>query len=464
MFETLLTELWELSDNELDERIRDNEMQRRRLDAEQAAAITMAEHRQLPAAHDQASMNAYLRQTINCSSSEATRLRGVARAVDNIDGLGDAWLAGRFGISQTARFAALYKNRRVRDQIPAFAPMLVENAEQLSYREFSVCVDRFETHADQDGAHQERDEAVEHRDARVVDVGGMVDIGAHGGDGVTSAELIAIFERFCDREYRADCETRRLQHGPDADQHPLPRTARQRRFDAMRTIFHTAATAEGVGSVADPLVNIVIDAATFTELLAACGLTPETDSELIADLVNSDVALSDRRCETSTGIQLHPHDVLRAALAGHIRRVVVDSNSVVIDMGRKQRLFTGAARDAAKLLLVTCEHPGCELSADLCDIDHTTEWSHGGTTDQTNAGPECRRHNLAKTRRKWRKQRAINGRNYTTRHDGTIILPVGARPPTFPNETDDPDHDHTPDEIVHLEHTARARLTALTPA
>ncbi len=147
-----------------------------------------------------------------------------------------------------------------------------------------------------------------------------------------------------------------------------------------------------------------------------------------------------------------------------MRRVVVNSNSVIIDMGRRHRLFAGTARDAAKLLLIGCEHPGCELSAEWCDIDHSVEWTHGGTTNQNNAGPRCSSHNTAKHRRRWKTKRAINGRNHTIRQDGTIILPVGARPPTFPDDDPDPDDHHTPDEIRQLEQHARTRLAALTPA
>lgn len=99
MFDELVSELMELSDEELDARIRENELERRRLDAELAAAITVAEHRGLPAADDHRSINAYLRATINCSSGEASRLRSLARAVDHIDGLGEQWMAGRFGES-----------------------------------------------------------------------------------------------------------------------------------------------------------------------------------------------------------------------------------------------------------------------------------------------------------------------------------------------------------------------------
>jgi hypothetical protein len=465
MFDDLLSDVMELTNSELDERIRANEMERRRLDAEQAALIAVADHRTLYADDEHRSINAYLRATLNCSWGEASRLRTVARAVDGIDGLGDALLSGRFGVSQVAQFTKLHGNRRVRDKLPAAVPLLLEHAEVLPFRDFVACVDRFAQLADADGAHDGRDDAVENRIASVVDVGGTVDITARGGDGVISAELIAIFDQFCEAEYRNDLEARRGLHGPGADEHPLPRTARQWRFDAMVSIFRTAAAAGKVGSAAQPLVNIVIDAASWARLMVAAGLAPHAESgvvdpAVIADLVHGDVPLQDRRCETSTGIQLHPHDVLRAALSGHVRRVVVDSAGVVIDLGRRQRLFTGAARDAAKLMVMHCEHPGCDLPAEWCDVDHQVEWAAGGATDQSNAGIQCGRHNVAKTRRRWRTRRSITGRNYTIRPDGTIVLPVGVRQPVFPSDDDDPDV-QAPDEVTRLEHIARRRAAAL---
>jgi hypothetical protein len=142
-------------------------------------------------------------------------------------------------------------------------------------------------------------------------------------------------------------------------------------------------------------------------------------------------------------------------------------------MGRRQRLFTGAAREAAQLLLLRCDHPGCELAADSCNVDHAIEWADGGTTDQPNSGIECDRHNVTKTKRRWRTKRATNGRRYTIRPDGTIMLPVGVRRPTFPHDDDDADadaddraavdHGHSND-IAEPRLITRARLGAFTPA
>jgi hypothetical protein len=160
--------------------------------------------------------------------------------------------------------------------------------------------------------------------------------------------------------------------------------------------------------------------------------------------------------------------VLRAALAGHIRRLVVDTRGVVIDMGRKARLFTGPAREAAKLLVRRCDHAGCDLPEDFCEVDHVTEWVDLGTTDQINAGVDCGHHNREKHRKKLTRRRCVHGQSYTIRPDGSIILPVGTRPPTFPDDSDDDEADEAADdtqddaiEIAHQTRRARARLRAL---
>jgi hypothetical protein len=80
-------------------------------------------------------------------------------------------------------------------------------------------------------------------------------------------------------------------------------------------------------------------------------------------------------------------------------------------------------------------------SADLCEVDHATEWTDGGRTDQRNGGGRCGGHNRDKHRRRWQVRRAANGRNYTVRNDGTLMLPVGCRVPTFPPTNDDDDDD-----------------------
>ena len=90
------------------------------------------------------------------------------------------------------------------------------------------------------------------------------------------------------------------------------------------------------------------------------------------------------------------------------------------------------------------------LPAAWSQVDHNHEWSNGGRTDQDNHNISCGHHNRLKHRQRWRTRRDQRGRAYTIRADGTIILPVGERPP-----------DLSIDEQTEL---ARARLLDLVGA
>jgi hypothetical protein len=137
-----------------------------------------------------------------------------------------------------------------------------------------------------------------------------------------------------------------------------------------------------------------------------------------------------RRSETSTGTALLPEAVLKAAMGGHVRRIVVDSAGVVINMGRKQRLFTGAAREAAKLMAHRCDFRGCDVPTTYAEVDHLNEWQQDeGQTNTDNSAIGCKNHNRAKHNRKYRAQRRPDGQIIYHRPDGTPILPVGQRPP-----------------------------------
>ncbi len=124
-----------------------------------------------------------------------------------------------------------------------------------------------------------------------------------------------------------------------------------------------------------------------------------------------------------------------------MRRVVVDANRVITDMGRDSRLFTGYARQAALLLVTRCDHPGCDLPAEFCDVDHNIEWADGGRTDQNNARPRCSTHNRFKSRNKWQVNKPPT--DTTTPSDKTAPSSYPSAPdhqpsPTKPNQPNQP--------------------------
>src|SRR6056297_2719840 len=459
----LVEELLGCDDSSLDQRLRTLELERRRVEAELALTANEIDRRRSYADDGHRSLKAYLRGTCTYSDGEATRVRRLAAATAGVPGLAEALHHGRIGTPQANELAVAHANRRVRDRLVEFAPMLLDLAERLSFREFGTCIQRFVMLADIDGAHRDLDESVAGRRVRVDNLNGSLSLDGSGGDPLVNAELAAIFRRFCELEYEADVAARRAEHGDAADEYPLPRTPAQRSYDAFVQIMRGAVANHEAGRPAhapDPLVTILVDHRTWGHLLAEAGLAPDatlageevdpftgvaSPRDLLADVIEDPDGVASRRCETSTGQVLHPHTVLRAALAGHIRRAVLGADNLPINLGRKARVFTGAARDAAKLLAIHCDHLGCGLPADMCEIDHSTEWSDNGRTDQDNGTPKCGSHNRQKHRKRWRTRRDTHGRTHTIRADGTIIRAVGVRPPVFPDdETPDDDRSDHP--------------------
>lgn len=450
MYSDLVDSCVTLTDVELDQRLRRRELQMRRLQAEQAVLIALCRSRGVFRADGHRSINAYLRATLNASPAEAARLRRVSAACEASPELGEALFDGRVGMTQIVEIARIHGNPRTRPFFATVAPIFLERAEHCPSRELAADITDFINLADQDGSFDDLAADVEHRTAGIGVVGTTLDVRVSGGDPLVAAEVVASFDWFCQQEFRRDVDARRALHGDDADAHPLPRTDGQRRFDAFITMVR-AARQHGDGTrPADVTVNVVADPETLRDSFADAGTVPadrlgdgggdaiervEIADHQIDDIVASAArdpkGWTTRRCRTSTGIPLHPVLLARAALHAHIRRVVLGAEGVIVDAGRRRRLFTGAARDLAKLLTQACSHPGCLVSCTYAEVDHMDEWHDQGRTDQSNADVGCSAHNRFKHQARWRTRRDDTGRPFRIRPDGTAVLPVGAREPDF---------------------------------
>ncbi|WP_419553424.1 hypothetical protein [Candidatus Poriferisodalis sp.] len=105
-------------------------------------------------------------------------------------------------------------------------------------------------------------------------------------------------------------------------------------LDALWAIFQAAATAlpDATNGGSGVVTDVVMDHETFQRELAklAGGHVGRRDP-------NDD----SYRCQTRNGTPIDTTEATIAGIQGHVRRVVVGSDGVVIDLGRKQRLFTG---------------------------------------------------------------------------------------------------------------------------
>ena len=174
-------------------------------------------------------------------------------------------------------------------------------------------------------------------------------------------------------------------------------------------------------STPDPLINVLIDDDTADRLLRMlAGL--DTRPKL-------PTVFQQHRCETIDGVPLSDAAAIDLMLVGRLRRVLVAPDSVVIDMGRSRRLFTGSAREAAMLGDQRCCWPGCEITTAHCETDHLLEWARGGPTSPRNAARSCRHHNVFRTAHGYTARRTDDGRWAVRRPDGSCVgdadVPVG---------------------------------------
>ena len=169
----------------------------------------------------------------------------------------------------------------------------------------------------------------------------------------------------------------------------------------------------GDAKTPEPVVHIIIDQDTFDEHLEAMfnGTDPPA----------ADPADFSRRCSTDTGVPVDPFVAVVAALIGHVRRVVMSGQGVIVDQGRRQRLFKGSLRTAVFVMLGRrCIWPGCGRTLGI-QIDHATDFHDLGATCVANGDPLCNWHNPFKNRG-YRITRDDTGRWHTYRPDGTEIL------------------------------------------
>lgn len=433
--------------NELDAALRDTELELRALHAKRARILSDIKASGTHTESGHRSLGGYLRSTCNVGGTTAKKDQTLAALVADHPRVADSLEAGHISVDHAHEIARIHTNPRIRHMLDAVLDSLLEIAEHLSWGEFRIQVGTLIGLADQDGAFKEQQRNEKNRSAWVDDMSSTLHLSASGGDPMTAAQVVAIYETFVNAELAIDLQTRRAEFGDAAEQHPLPRTQPQRNFDALVRIFTAAAGSPEASKLPEPTVNILIDQDTLHDAFASAGLMLpngnqiELDDEgrvadpnaLMADLLdelcNDPDSLSKRKCTLSTGAPIHPIVALQALVSGHVRRVVLDSRSVITDLGARSRVFTGSARDAALLLSTYCEHNGCTIRARHGQVDHMLEWSDGGRTDQSNAQARCGPHNRFKHREGWRTKRDEAGRTYDVKPDGTIVLPVGERPP-----------------------------------
>ncbi len=73
----------------------------------------------------------------------------------------------------------------------------------------------------------------------------------------------------------------------------------------------------------------------------------------------------------------------------------------------------------------TCVFPGCRMPSASCDLDHRTDWAHGGPTTSENLDPLCRHDHQNKHQLGWQYRRLESGHHEWTTKLGHTYTTVG---------------------------------------
>lgn len=433
----------------------------RALEAASAAAFNAVDERRVHQIDGHRTAQAFLQASANVSDRERNDRLHVARLVKLCPQVGRLLADGTLPVGHAVALGLLVANERLdRDRLRAALSGFLLYGSLLPHDAFAKRVREWGRLNDPDGSRLDADASHRNRNVRLTNVLDAFILEGRFGN-VQGVKMAAILDAFIDIEFDRDWQEARALHGDETCMRHLRRTSAQRRADALEAIF-LAATGEGDAADIDIIINIVTDVETFTE--TACGAveaaSPATSADdprpdtaapdaaapdaaspdsLAPDADEADTSATDtdpapapvrqrRFCHTLDGVEIDPRAAVQAAIGGHIRAVVVDGRGVIIDQGRKQRLFRGNTRVAAQLQagldnLARCSWPGCR--ARPRHVDHGIEWSSAGAgrTDVDNSNLACNHHNQWKHRHGYTVRRDGHGILRARRPDGTELRP-----------------------------------------
>jgi hypothetical protein len=416
MFSQVAAVVASMDDVALRVRLRELEGAERELQAERAVVLAELDERNVYRTDGHATMWGLLRAELHWSDRDCGEQMRIARLVARFPDAGDALHEHRTSVASIAEIARAAANERIGDQIDDRIGGFLRNAELLEHDEVRIKVRSWERRTDADHVRRHAESRHEQRTAHWTATGDGGGLTVEWGpiDALANREIL---DRYLEAEWLTDWEATVERYGDDASSTLMPRTADQRRADAVTNALRDAASRPPGSKAPDSVLDVHIDHATFTDILVAAELLPDRDRD---PFEHPEPHESTRLCHTDHGEPLDPHTVFQLMIEGYIRYVIHDEQGVPIRWGRKRRLFEGAARDAVRSMSTRCTHPGCRVPTKRTHTDHTIEWSRGGRTDPDNGGIKCERHNLLKNQgfNVWRDQLGIW---HTYRPDGTEI-------------------------------------------
>ena len=138
----------------------------------------------------------------------------------------------------------------------------------------------------------------------------------------------------------------------------------------------------------DSFIEIVARAIDAPALPARGGERPHLTVTLDLDTLRNQTG----QATAEGGAPLRPGAVRRLACDAEVVPLVLDGDSVPLDLGRKRRLVTARQRSALITRDGGCAFPTCTAPARWTEAHHITSWLEGGSTDLANLVLLCRKH------------------------------------------------------------------------
>ncbi len=243
---------------------------------------------------------------------------------------------------------------QARDANPeAFEPCeadLVGLAESLLFQSFQVAVRYWCHRYDPDGVEADAVERWNRRNVSCSPTWGGIAI--KGWLDPISGEIVKReLDRLEQEMFEAEWAELREREGDGASVGALARATWQRRADALVEMARRSAS--------------LVD-------------HPERNApaRVLLSVLTGDESMA-RICELSSGTVVTPGEVLPLLKDCDLERLVFDSASRVVDVGVRQRCFTGATRRAIEVRDRQCVHGSCTLPAERCEIDHKQPYVRG---------------------------------------------------------------------------------------
>jgi len=311
-----------------------------------------------------------------CRVSRARTRRRVrlGRTLRHLPAVAAAWREGAIGEDQ-AQAIAWARRHRTEASMARDEEMLVSQASEMGFEDFSRALAYWKQLADADGAEASDRERQASRDVFLTSSISDMWLGQITLDPVNGAIVSGELNRLEHDLFEADCAEAKERLGRTARLDELARTSGQRRADALVEMATRSRTAPADGIRPAPLFSVLVGFET----------------------------LKGRICELENGTVLHPSVLEPWMDSAYFERALFSLGNR-IDVSVRSRFFTGGTRRAIELRDRICTHPHCYEPAENCQVDHIETYATGGLSTQDNGRLLCGFHNRLRNQREGRGQ------------------------------------------------------------